>query len=265
MDTKKIDETVGNHAPLVVLVGVMAITLPALFGLGHKLFANDPLRQVSLMGISELSLLLWHQAHNHAKGDKQNSIASSMVWLSVGAVVVLAGLDILLTTAESGQIAVAMDKSFLGTVVTLVIPGLIAANVIGALSYMNADPGKALARAQARADYLIEVEVVKQTESAAGVIAAEMASMRAHDYITLTRAQNRNRLMAGHAGHSVEGGGHVMNADVAAPARIVAPLNTGLSAGSSAEINYDLLAAAMMRAQRGAPVAVVESAVDAKK
>lgn len=262
MNTRKIDETVGNHAPLVVLVGVMAITLPALFGLGHKLFANDPLRQVSLMGISELSLLLWHQAHNHAKGDKQNSIGSFMVWLSVGAVVILAGLDILLTTAESGQIAVLMDKSLLGTVVTLVIPGLIAANVIGALSYMNADPSKALARAQARADYLIEVEVVKQTESAAGVIAAEMAAMRANDYITLTRAQNRNRLMAG---HSVEGG-HVMHAAAPTSARIVAPV-AALPAGPSANaIDYDLLAAAMVKVQRGAPVAVELSAeADSKK
>lgn len=190
------NEGVSKHATILVLVGVMLITAPAVYDLGHKLF-NDPLRMASLLAISEVSLLLWHVSHSIAKSEKQNSISRNMVWIGVAAVVIMAGLDILLGAADKKQIEVQFDKQLIGVAITVIIPILIGANIIGALSYMNADPEKALVSARREADYLIEAEAIKQTREAAKSIAAEIARMRAGDYMEQVRATTQQRLLHG--------------------------------------------------------------------
>jgi len=187
-------KTVGTHAPVIILLAVMAITAPALISLGGKIFPDSQLRQMALVGVSEVGLILWHVANNNARGDKQESISRVMVWVSMIGVSGLAGLDILLESAESGKLPVTFDKAMIGTVLMVALIALIAAHLIGAVSYMHNDPDKYLERSKQRARYAIEAESAAQIERNAPLIATELAQVRSQSFIDGQRHATQTRI-----------------------------------------------------------------------
>lgn len=198
-------KTVGTHAPVIILLAVMAITAPALISLGSKIFPDSPLRQMALVGVSEIGLILWHIANNNARGDKQESISRVMVWVSMIGVSALAGLDILIESADSGKLPVVFDKNMIGALLMVSLIGLIAAHLIGAVSYMHNDPDKYLERAMQRSRYAIEAESAAQIERNAPMIATELAKIRSQSFVdgqrhtTQTRIESERRAILGNS------------------------------------------------------------------
>lgn len=187
-------KTVGTHAPVIILLAVMAITAPALISLGGRIFPESPLRQMALVGVSEIGLILWHIANNNARGDKQESISRVMVWVSMIGVASLAGLDILLESAASKKLSVTFDTNMIGTALMVALIGLIAAHLIGAVSYMHNDPDKYLERAMQRSRYAIEAESAAQIERNAPIIATELAQARSAAFIDGQRHTTNTRI-----------------------------------------------------------------------
>ena len=256
METKK---TVGVHAPIVMMLAVMAITAPALVSLGNRIFPGSPVRQIALIGVSEAALILWHVAHNNAKGDKQESISNIMVWVSMFGVCVLAGLDILLEAADAKQIPVQFDKIMIGTVLLVTLICLLAGHLVGAISYMHADPDKEMERESRQSGYTIQREAIQLIKANAKAIAPQLGAIQAQAFVedahsaAITRASSQRNALAGSSG-----GG--MFAQQSLPQLSAAP-----SGPAPAPIfDYDLMAAAMLRAQAGQTAAVVTPMVEAE-
>lgn len=203
------NKTVGIHAPVIILLAVMAITAPALISLGGRIFPESPLRQMALVGVSEIGLILWHIANNNARGDKQESISRVMVWVSMIGVASLAGLDILLESADSKKLPVTFDANMIGTALMVALIGLIATHLIGVVSYMHNDPDKYLERAMQRSRYAIEAESAAQIERNAPIIATELAQIRSQSFVdgqrhtTQTRVESERRAIIGSAADRV--------------------------------------------------------------
>lgn len=239
------NKTVGTHAPVIILLAVMAITAPALISLGGKIFPDSQLRQMALVGVSEIGLILWHVANGHARGDKQESISRVMVWVSMIGVSGLAGLDILLESAESGKLPVVFDKGMIGTLLMVALITLIAAHLIGAVSYMHNDPEKRLERSQQRARYAIESETAAQIERNAILIATELAQARSQSFVdgqryaTQTRINSERRATIA----SNQDETHRIAGNNQAPIQLAAPAGPTLTADDVARIVASQLAA----------------------
>lgn len=243
------NKTVGTHAPVVILLAVMAITAPALISLGGKIFPDSRLRQMALVGVSEIGLILWHIANNNARGDKQESISRVMVWVSMIGVSALAGLDILIESAESGKLPVVFDTNMIGTMLMVALIGLIAAHLIGAVSYMHNDPDKYLERAKQRAAYAIEAESAEQIARNSKLIATELAQVRSAAFIDGQRYTTQTRIASE---------AKAINPQVvdAPPPRHLSPV----PAGPSQSPAFDMERLADMVAERLRPAGVVMNA-----
>jgi hypothetical protein len=89
-----------------LMVGVMAVTLPATVAFAQRVFPGNLIRQITLVGLTEAAFIAWHAATLFAaRGDKQHAVAQAMTWVSLfgaaGALVVLS-IDRKLTERVAG-------------------------------------------------------------------------------------------------------------------------------------------------------------------
>lgn len=256
--TKKIDENISDHAPMVMMLLVMLISGPSVYDLGKKIFENDPVRQITLLVISEVAVILWHIMRMRARSESQRSTSRTMTWVSIAAVGLLAGTDVLLTVSRSKQLNVTFDEKMIGLILTVVVVAAIIANIVGSLNYKEADPDLALRHEEQNVDFKIKSETMRQLANSTDIIASEVARLKAQDHAMVVRATTKQRLMGGYTNEPTP---QMMNAEVPAMARLVASAApSGPTVAMPQGIDYDQLAAAMLRMQSSGavqPVTVV--------
>ncbi|NJM39603.1 MAG: hypothetical protein HC853_01935 [Anaerolineae bacterium] len=106
-----------------------------------------------LIFLTEIAALTWHRiSKSLARGETQHSIASAMTWVSLGGVVIMAGVEIGLEFAAKGA---SLDDNLVSTlsiVGLVVLIALMGANLTAGIAFQNADPDHVQRRNEEKLD-----------------------------------------------------------------------------------------------------------------
>ena len=171
-----------------LMVGVMAVTLPATIAFAQRVFPGNLIRQITLVGLTEAAFIAWHAATLFAaRGDKQHNVAQSMTWVSLFGAAAMAAAEIAFEYSDAALMA---RPEWLAPVSLLVLVLLIVAHLSAGVLFANWNPANAKRRAEDRAQAAIDEAVAEQLETQAPKIAAQIAQQRAAAQLELIRAQH---------------------------------------------------------------------------
>ena len=169
-------KSLGRFAPVAVMLAVLAVTAPATIAFAGRIFPDSIIRQIALIVVTEFAFMAWHlTANGHARGDRQHSVSELMTWVSLGGVVLMAGVEIAIEFSKAKLIA---ESNIFGMVGLVVLIGLMAAHLSAAVYYAHSDPDRLMRAAAERADALIAETILEATEAEAQNIAGEIAAFQ---------------------------------------------------------------------------------------
>jgi hypothetical protein len=171
-----------------LMVGVMAVTLPATVAFAQRVFPGNLIRQITLVGLTEAAFIAWHAATLFAaRGDKQHSVAHAMTWVSLFGAAAMAAAEIAFEYSDASLMA---RPEWLAPVSLLVLTLLIVAHLSAGVMFANWAPQNVKRRSEDRAQAAIDEAVAEQLEQQAPKIAAHVAQQRVAAQLDLIRAQH---------------------------------------------------------------------------
>ncbi len=171
-----------------LMVAIMLITLPATVAFAQRVFTANLIRQISLVGATELAFVLWHAATLFAaRGDRQHSVGQAMTWISLFGAVTMATAEIAFEYVDAGIMS---RLDWLGPVSLIVLAILIASHLGAGVLFASWNPDNVQRRADDRAQAAISAETARLLEEQAPKVASLIASQRVAAQLDLLRAQH---------------------------------------------------------------------------
>jgi len=145
---------ISRHLGSFIVLAVMLITAPATISFAGRVFgwadAWSILRSALLIFTTEIALIAWHEISKRlARGERQHSIASLMVVVTVIGVIGMAGTELLIEFSKA-NLAVQMSESMLGMVGLVLLVVLFGLNLAAGIAFQHSDPDLMERRAQER-------------------------------------------------------------------------------------------------------------------
>jgi hypothetical protein len=171
-----------------LMVAIMLITLPATIAFAQRVFPANMIRQITLVGATEVAFMCWHLAAlKAARGDRQHNVAQFMTWLSLFGAVAMAISEIAFEYVDAG---IMTKLDWLAPVSLIVLAILIAAHLGAGVLFASWNPTNVQRRADDRAQAAIDAETARLLEDQAPKVASLIASQRVAAQLDLMRAQH---------------------------------------------------------------------------